>query len=158
MGKHFFLLICFLSFSVCAIAQEEDDPLAPDPVSQSLIPLDTTISIKLLSRDTTVLDYYTLYGFEYKREAKKIHAELMIPRKDDVYRGKALQTVTLKLCRVTRFVNSFQGMESPPVEVEDFIEITKENGKDKQYYNFDPSLPNVVLTTCDISTAKQNKR
>ena len=149
VAKHLFLLIGCMLFSFLASAQEDGDPLAPPPSKPSLIPLDTTITIKLLTRDTASLEYYALYGFEYKKDTKKLFAELMIPRTKDVYRHMATQSVQLKLCRVTQFVNSYMGVASPPIDVEDYIEITKENGKDKQYFNFDPSMPNAFLTICE---------
>ncbi len=157
-SKHFVLSVVFALFSLAAIAQEDDDPLAPPPSKRSLIPLDTTISIRLISRDTVALDYYALYTFEYKKESKKIIAELMIPKTMDKYRHMAMQTVDVKLCKVTQFVNSYMGYAGKPIEVEDYIEITKENGKDKQYYNFDPSVPNAVLTLCDAQLKSDSEK
>jgi hypothetical protein len=149
VAKHLFLLIGCILFSFFASAQEDGDPLAPTPSKPSLIPLDTIITIKLLTRDTNSLEYYSLYGFEYKKDTKKLYSELMIPRTKDVYRHMATQSVQVKLCRITQFVNSYMGIASPPIDVEDYIEITKENGKDKQHFNFDPSQPYVFLTICE---------
>ena len=154
MRKYLLLLVSCILLSIAAIAQEEGDPLAPDPISKSIIPLDTVINIKLLSRDTVAFDYYSLYAFEHNQGNKRVYAEFLIPKKKDIYRSKAQQVVAIRLCKLTQFVNSFAGIESKPIEVGDYIEITKDNGKDKQYYNFDPSLPNPVLCLCEPIATK----
>lgn len=159
--KH--LLLCFLCslISLCTIAQEDDgDPLAPDPlaIKESLIPTDTLIRVKLMSRDTGALDYYSLYAFEYVNNKEKYNLEFIVPKKDDVYRNKMIQPVDIKLCKVTRFVNSWNGIASAPIEIGDYIEITRTNGKDKQYFNFDTSLPHAVYTVCDTKEQNKDKR
>lgn len=157
-----FILLCLacILFSQYAIAQEDEgDPLAPEVgVIKSRVPLDTLIRIKLLSRDTVSFDYYSLYAFEYNNGKEKLNHEFMIPRKDDVYRNRAMQTIEIKLCKVTQFINSWKGIPSPPVEIGDYIEITRDNGKDKQYYNFDTSLPHAVYGMCAPKEQNKDKR
>jgi hypothetical protein len=73
----------------------------------------------------------------------------MIPRVKDMYRHMITLPVQLKLCKVAQFVNSYMGIPSAPIDVEDYIEITSEDGKSKKHFNFDPSQPNAFLTICE---------
>lgn len=152
MSKHLFLVIGLVLSSFLAFAQEDDDPFAPTPAKPAIVPVDSAITVKLLARDTLSLEYYALYDFEYKNNAKKVYARLMVPRNKDVYHARTAQNVVVKLCRVTEFINSYQGLPSEPIEVEDYIDVTDEKGKGKKHFNLDPSEPNPVLTVCDATT------
>jgi hypothetical protein len=152
VNKHLFLVIGLMLSSFLVFAQEEDDPFAPTPGKPTIVPIDSTITIKILARDTATLEYYALYDFEYKNSTKKVYARFMIPRNKDAYRSKPLQNVAVKFCRVTEFINSYQGLPSEPIEVEDYLDVTDENGKGKRHFNLDPSEPNPVLTICDATT------
>ena len=150
--------VCFLftlCFSLPALAQEGDPFAVEDPVVINPIPLDSLIELRIKSRDTTAFDYYNLYAFSYITPKTKANAEFMVAKKNDVY--KNFSTAMVKLCRTREFVNSFAGTEGMPIEVGDYIEITKLNGE-KQFFNFDPALPNVVYTICPPKTkdAKQH--
>ena len=122
-----------------------------------VIPLDTTISITLLSRDTISLDYYSLYAFRYKANTANVDARFIVPKDLDGYKFK--KQVAIKLCRLTTFINSFQGTEGDPMVVEDYMEIRSTFGKHQvQHYNLDPELPDPVFTVCGTQKPARNKK
>lgn len=151
---HFFrysLLAMLLCIAGTLHAQEDffsdDDP--------PKLPLDSMIKISITGRDTTSLEYYSLYNFDYTSGKVKLPGQIMIARKDDIYKGK--QTINTSLCRVTHFVNSYQGLPAPPMEVGDYIELERAGGGEKLFFNFDPEMPNAVYTICEpknTTTAK----
>ncbi|HLO72253.1 MAG TPA: hypothetical protein VK167_15365 [Flavipsychrobacter sp.] len=135
------LLLLLLCLATAAHAQEDADATEV-PKLAATIPLEQAVSVKVTGRDTAMLNYYNLYAFEYSEGKSKATGEILVPKYLDAYQHKA--RINVSLCRVTSFI---MHTAANSVEVEDYIEITTANGK-KQYFNFDPELPQPVLTLC----------
>lgn len=133
-------LLLLLCLATAAHAQEDADATEV-PKLAATIPLEQAISIKITGRDTAMLNYYNLYAFEYSEGKSKATGEILVPKYLDAYQHKA--RINVSLCRVTSFI---MHTATNSMEVEDYVEVTV-NGK-KQYFNFDPELPQPVLTLC----------
>ncbi|MFN4248315.1 MAG: hypothetical protein ACK4EY_11355 [Flavipsychrobacter sp.] len=134
-------LLLLLCLATAAHAQEDADATEV-PKLTAAIPLEQAINIKITGRDTAMLNYYNLYAFEYSEGKSKVTGEILVPKYLDAYRHKV--RINVSLCRVTSFI---MHTAANSIEVEDYVEITATNGK-KQYFNFDPELPQPVLTLC----------
>ncbi len=144
------LFVCML----LSAAVKAQDFIADDEPAK--IPLDSLIKLDITGRDTAILEYYTLYGFTYSANGVKVPGEIMVPKKEDTYRNKIF--INTRLCRVKYYVNSFQGLAAPPMEVGDYLEVERHDGKEKQFFNFDTELPNAVYSICESKTASGTKR
>lgn len=121
------------------------------------IPLDSNITVTLMSKDASAFDYYSIYNFQYQQGAEKLQAAFIVPKSVDKY--KLLQKNNVKLCRVTSFINSWNGIEGNPVPVEDYIEMPRTDGKGKIHINLDPDLADPVFTICGTEkTIAKNKK
>lgn len=121
------------------------------------IPLESSIGITITSRDTALLDYYNLYGFQYKSGSQLATARFMVPKDLDQYKGK--KQVNVKLCRLRTFINSWQGTEGNPIPVDDYVEISTLYGKEKTlHFNLDPELPDPVYTICGTQKMVEKKK
>ncbi len=136
------LLLLLLCITTAAHAQEDADATELPKLAAS-VPLEQSINIKITGRDTAMLNYYNLYAFEYIEGKSKASGEILVPKYLDAYKHKA--KINVSLCRVTNFIVH---TAANSMEVEDYVEITTAQGK-KQYFNFDPELPQPVFTLCN---------
>lgn len=112
------------------------------------IPTNKNIDITLTYCDSTLLPYYYMYSFEYFNGMDIVAAEMLVPKKEDSFHKK-LMLVNTKLCRIKKFVNTIGKDKYMPIKVNDFLQVIQHGGKDTVFLNFDPMLPNPVLTPCN---------
>lgn len=136
------LLFILLCLATATHAQEDADATELPKLAVS-VPLEQSINVKITGRDTAMLNYYNLYAFEYSEGKSKAMGEILVPKYLDAYKHKT--KINVSLCRVTNFIVH---TAANSMEVEDYVEITTANGK-KQYFNFDPELPQPVFTLCN---------
>lgn len=108
------------------------------------IPLQKDIDITLTSRDTALLGYYNIYGFQYIQASDTLQAEFLVPKQKDVYAHKL--HITAALCIVSEFITREAGVELPAMKMIDNIELT--SGEKKVFLNFDPAGPEPVYCLC----------
>ncbi|MEZ5018404.1 MAG: hypothetical protein R2800_15190 [Flavipsychrobacter sp.] len=112
------------------------------------IPTSKNINITLTYCDSTTLPYYNLYSFDYFDGTDTVAAEMLVPKKEDMFH-KELMVVNTQLCRITTFYNTISKDKHVPLKVNDYIEVIRNQGKDTLFLNFDPLLPHPVLTPCN---------
>jgi hypothetical protein len=85
-----------------------------------------------------------------------LQAQFLVPKHLDSYRAK--KQATVKLSRLTSFINSWQGTEGNPIPVEDFVEVASIYGKNKIHLNLDPEMPDPVFTIYGTQKSIPNKK
>lgn len=113
----------------------------------STIPTGKSIDILLTYCDSMLLPYYNLYSFDYFDGTDTVAAEMLVPKKEDVFQKKPV-IVNTQLCRITTFYNTIGKDQHIPLKVNDYLEVIRNRGKDTLFLNFDPMLPHPVLTPC----------
>lgn len=118
-----------------------------EPINaQNIIPLERTIKIKLLAKDTNFISCYNTYSFVRIDKLFKTKGRFIILKSADNFQDK--KEVEIQLCRIIQL--KYEDLNLRGCSIYNGISI------DDKSYNFNPDKPNVILTVCENDGIKQH--
>ena len=121
-------------------------PLCAQEFSLNRLPLNRTITVRILGCDKEYLHCYNLYGFEWKTPEDSLTGEFIVPKNADSFQNKEI--ISLKLCRVKEFA-IMAGGQCRKLPVEIGLQLEYPGQEERIFLNFDPAGPDPIFIPCN---------